>query len=71
MRDLIECLNILLKYIEEDVYAPTHCSHDELSFGVNIDIGKVSKEDIERLDELGVFWCEIEECFKSFRFGSC
>ena len=68
MGDLIEALTILLKY--GDHYAPTHCEHDELTIG-NIDPDDVSEEDKNRLDELGFFVCDEDECFKSFRFGSC
>lgn len=71
MRDLIEVLNIFLKYFPDDVRWPTHCEHDELTFGLDISPDRMSKEDIERLDELGVFWSEEDDCFKSFRYGRC
>jgi hypothetical protein len=70
MKDLIEVLQILLKYANDD-RCPTHCEHDELSICCGIELEKVSKEDIEKLEELGIFWSEIDDCFKSFRFGSC
>ena len=66
MRDLIEALTILLKY--GDYYTPTHCEHDRLMIG-RIDPDDVSEEDKNRLDELGFFVCDEDECFKSFRFG--
>ena len=67
MKDLIEALNIFLKYT--DTRYPTHCSHDQLSI-MEVEEGDVSKEDIQRLDELGFFWSESDDCFISFRFGS-
>ena len=49
MKDLIEALQIFLKY-GNPVY-PTHCEHDALY--VMIDPGLVSEEDKAKLDELG------------------
>lgn len=71
MRDLIEVLTIFLKYLPEDVRCPTHCEHDVLTFGLEINLENVSIEDLVRLEELGVFYSESEGCFQSFRFGSC
>ena len=67
MSKLIEALQILLKY--GDPAYPTHCEHDELTI-CGIDPEDVSKEDKDRLDELGFFVSEEYGCFKSFRFGS-
>ena len=67
MEDLIKALQIFLKYGNPKY--PTNCSHDELF--VNIDPEKVSKEDIETLDELGFFPNEDLCGFSSFKFGSC
>lgn len=67
MKDLIEALTILLKY-GNPTY-PTHCEHDELTI-CGIDPAGVSDEDKKRLDALGFFVSEDDECFKSFRFGS-
>lgn len=67
MKDLIEALNIFLKY--GNPYAPTHCEHDELT--VDIRPGDVSEVDLVKLDKLGFFVDEDLDCFKSFRFGSC
>lgn len=68
MKDLIEALQIFLKY--GNPYAPTHCEHDVLT--VMIDPSDVSDEDIARLDELGFdVGSEYgQEMFTSFRFGS-
>jgi hypothetical protein len=66
MDGLIEALQILRKY--DNPQWPTHCEHDEL--WILIDPAKVSDEDKARLDELGVFVDEENECFKSFRYGS-
>lgn len=67
MKDLIEALTILLKY--GNPRNPTHCEHDELTI-CGIDPKKVSDEDKKKLDKLGFFESESDECFKSFRFGS-
>lgn len=66
MEDLIEALNILLKYGNPKY--PTHCEYDVLS--VDVDPNKVMEEDMKRLDELG-FIPDGEGHFKSFRFGKC
>lgn len=67
MKDLIEALQILLKY--GNPIHPTRCEHDEMA--VDIDPSLVSEEDIKELDDLGFFPDEDESDFKSFRFGSC
>ncbi len=70
MQDLIKALQILWKYANDD-RCPTHCEHDTLYFGCDISKDDVSAEDITLLDDLGVFWSDDDECFMSFRFGSC
>ena len=67
MEDLIEALQIFLKY--ENPHSPTNCAHDELT--VCIEAEKVSADDKKRLEELGFHHFEGDDCFKSFRFGSC
>jgi len=67
MDELIEALTILRKYGNPEW--PTSCDHDVLR--VNIDPGKVSEEDKERLDELGFIEDEEFGVFMSFKFGSC
>ena len=67
MNDLIEALQIFLKYANFEF--PTSCCHDELSI-VGIDPLDVSKEDIDKLEHLGFFISEDDDCFKSYRFGS-
>ncbi len=67
MKNLIEALQIFLKY--GDPENPTHCEHDELWI-CGIDPSDVSEEDKKRLDELGFFISESDNCFKSFRYGS-
>lgn len=67
MKDLIEALQIFLKY--GNPRNPTNCSHDELHI-MEIEPEDVSEEDIKRLDELGFFVSESENCFMSFRYGS-
>jgi len=70
MNDLILALQILVKYANDD-YNPTHCEHDVLYICSGITKDKVSLEDIEKLDKLGIFWSNSEDSFISFRFGSC
>jgi hypothetical protein len=71
MKDLIEALTILAKYLPEDTYAPTHCEHDVL-YVPAVDFNEVSDEDKKRLDELGFSEnTEFGDGFMSFRFGSC
>lgn len=68
MDDLIAALQIFRKY--GNPKWPTHCEHDVLTIcGISPD--DVSKEDKAKLDELGFFVDEEEECFCSFHFGSC
>ena len=66
MKDLIEALNIFLKY--DNPKYPTHCEHDELTICVSPAL--VSAEDIVILREKGFLAVETEDCFKSFRYGS-
>lgn len=68
MKDLIEALTIFLKY--GNPRCPTHCEHDELWI-CGVDPADVSEEDKEKLDELGFHVDESDDCFKSFRYGSC
>jgi hypothetical protein len=70
MKDLINALTILLKYANDD-RNPIHCEHDQLYIGCGITLDMVSKEDLEKLEELGIFWSESDDSFISFRFGSC
>ncbi len=70
MKDLIKALTILLKYANDD-RNPIYFKHDELHIGCGITRDMVSKQDLDELDQLGVFWSEIDESFMSFRFGSC
>lgn len=66
MSELIEALQILLKYDDPDY--PTHCEHDVLHVAVDPEL--VSDEDKNRLDELGFFEDEFEG-FSSYKFGNC
>lgn len=78
--DFIEALTIFDKYVDE--YAGTHCEHDILTI-CGVEPHDVSLEDRRRLAELG-FKCNFEvedgdipnpdddeDCFTSFRWGSC
>ena len=71
MKDLIEALQILLKYADKDPYAPTHCEHDILYLYPGFDSGIVSLEDLERLDALGFTPNSEFGGWQSFRYGSC
>lgn len=65
MKDLIEALQIFLKY--ENKKYPTNCSHDVLF--VDVDPKLVSDEDKLNLYKLGFF--VSDDGFSSFRFGCC
>ena len=67
MKDLIEALNIFLKY--KDAFSPTHCEHDVMLV-VGIEKDAVSEADVKRLDELGFFWSDEYDGWASFRYGS-
>ena len=68
MKELIEALNILLKY--GNSYYPTTCGRDVLMI-CDIDPDKVSQEDVEKLYSLGFFISEEygEPMFKSYKYG--
>lgn len=67
MSELIEALQIFLKY--GNPRWPTHCEHDVM-YIMEIESAKVSEEDKARLEELGFFVDDSDDCFKSFRYGS-
>lgn len=70
MKDLIEALTILQKYMDPENRWPTHCEHDVLYVCGLID--PVSREDEKRLEQLGFTPSdEHKGTYKSFRFGSC
>jgi len=67
MDELIEALQIFKKYKNEKY--PTHCEHDVLwIMGVGQD--EMSKEDTDKVNELGFIWSESYDSWISFRFGS-
>ena len=66
MKDLIEALQIFLKYGNSKW--PIACEHDML-YILDIDADDVSVEDKARLDELGFFVDGKNNGFSSFRFG--
>lgn len=70
MKDLIKALQILLKYANDDS-SPTHCEHDQMYIGCDIELDKVTKEDVKELCDLGFFWDDESDGFISYRFGSC
>jgi len=69
MKNLIEALQILLKYGNPDY--PTHCEHDVLTI-CGIEPKDVSEEDKKRLQELGFFVGTKygDEVFHSYKYGS-
>jgi len=69
MKELIEALKIFMKY--KDMSYPIHCERDVLYVRYNKKELEISEQDVKRLDELGFFWDEDQQCFQSFRFGSC
>lgn len=67
MKDLIEALQIFLKYKNEQW--PTHCEHDIMMI-MGIEQDEISAEDVKRLDDLGFRWNEEYDCWASYKFGS-
>lgn len=70
MKDLIEALQIFLKY--KNPRWPTHCEHDVL-YIMEVTADEVSEEDKIRLNELGFHFSEDaggEPGWQSYRFGS-
>lgn len=68
MKKLIEAFQIFAKYSDDEF--PTHCEHDVMHVPV-VNSSDVSKEDLERLEELG-FRPDTEiGGFKSYKYGSC
>ena len=71
MDDLIEALIIFRKYLSNtNRLCPLHCEHDELTV-CDVHASDVSMADGQRLSELGFFADDDDDCFKSYRFGSC
>lgn len=68
MKDLIEALNIFLKYGNQKW--PTHCEHDVLQV-CGYSKEKISLEDRTKLESLGFFWDDEFDCWTSFKYGSC
>lgn len=71
MKDLIEALQIFLKYGNPSY--PTHCEHDVLHI-CGIEPNDVSDEDKAKLEKLGFTLPEDpedeDEGFYSFKYGS-
>ena len=67
MKDLIEALQIFLKYT--NTRYPTYCDHDVM-YIMDVKPTDVSDDDIKRLNELGFLIDETDDLFFSFRFGS-
>ena len=67
MKDLIEALQIFLKYKNETY--PTSCDHDVM-YIMGITEDEVSDEDAIKLLHLGFQWSDVDYCWKSVKFGS-
>lgn len=67
MKDLIDALTIFLKY--KNLECPTFCEHDTF-FVHSIPYDKMSKEDIAEVERLSFIWCEGDNSWRSYRFGS-
>lgn len=66
-KDLAEAIEIFSKYAEGE--RPFHCEHDTLH--VMADPAKYTKEELDRLYDLGFYVGEDDEDqFYSFRYGS-
>lgn len=71
MDDLIEALEIFKRYQSGyNLEYPTHCQHYEL-WVCGVDVGDLTKDEIQKLDKIGFFWDSDDEAFKSYKFGSC
>lgn len=70
MKDLIEALTILGKYIEPDDEWPTCCEHDEL-YVKGPPPSEMRDGDADRLRALDFVYAEKANMWRSFRFGSC
>ena len=71
MKDLIEALTILSKYLTKDEYLynrPTNCDHDVLR--VCVDYSEIIKQDLERLEELGFVPDKDTGYMVSYVYGS-
>ncbi len=67
MNDLIKALQIFAKYGNPE--CPTHCEHDKLQVCIKPNL--VSGIDKLELSLLSFYIDEDDDCFYSFRFGSC
>ena len=73
MKELIEALQIIDKYIETDYSRkyPFSCEHDIIYVTAIDDPGKISQKDLERLDALGFCYePDVYEYLVSYRYGS-
>ena len=70
MRNLIEALTIISKYLKDgmDTEFPTNCGYDCLYVPVDDSLLPVSQKDLDRLKDLGFYF--DEPVFYSYRFGS-
>ena len=67
MKELIEALQMFLAV--RDIAYPTHCEHDEMWI-CGYALEDFTPEQVQHLDDLGFFWDEDDESFKSFKYGS-
>jgi hypothetical protein len=67
LKELIKALMILNRYANPAY--PTHCEHDTLILCISPKL--VTEEDRATLAEMGFLVDNEEDCFYSFRYGSC
>jgi hypothetical protein len=70
MKDLIEALQIFLKYTG-DHPMPTQCDEDLMYIGWMDEWEEVTETDLKRLNQLSFYHNKIGRGFHSDRFGSC
>lgn len=69
MKDLIEALQIFLKYMPDVAY-PTWCHHDMLHVACPYLPDEMPEADVERLSSLGFHYSNENGWYSTF-YGSC
>jgi len=67
MEELIKALQLLATYAKPNY--PLQCEHDKLS--VMVDPITVSSDDKRLLEVMGFYADNDNDCFYSYRYGSC
>ena len=71
MKNLIAALQLIYSKMGLEVEFPTHCDHDVLSVHVDVSPSDFTTAELAQLELWGFDWDEDDECFQSFRYGSC